>query len=89
MAYFKKLLLEIESFLEVIEDVMVSPRTPSIDDHPFNWAPFFVVLKGLHAIAKLYDDLMEEFLLKLQLCRFNRRISIGTAIVLPSFKHSY
>jgi hypothetical protein len=36
MAYFKKLLLEIESFLEVIEDVMVSPRTSSIDDHPFN-----------------------------------------------------
>jgi hypothetical protein len=61
-------LLEIESFLEVVEDVVVSLGTSSVDDHPFNWAPFLVVMKGLHAIAKLYDHLMKELLLKLQLC---------------------
>lgn len=66
---FKKLLLEIESCLEEVEDVAVSPGTSSVDDHPFSWAPFLVVLKGLHAIAKLYDDAMEELLLKLQLRR--------------------
>jgi hypothetical protein len=59
MAYFKKLLLEIESFLEVVEDVVVAPGTPSVDDHPFSWAPFLLVLKGFHAIATLYGDLME------------------------------
>lgn len=66
---FKKLLLEIESCLEAVEDVVVAPGTSSVDDHPFSWAPFLVVLKGLHAIAKLYDDAMEELLLKLQLRR--------------------
>jgi E3 ubiquitin-protein ligase NEDD4 len=63
---FKKLLLEIESCLEVVKDVVVSLGTSSVDDHPFSWAPFLVVMKGFHAIAKLYDHLMKEFLLKLQ-----------------------
>lgn len=66
---FKKLLLEIDSCLEAVEDVVVAPGTSSVDDHPFSWAPFLVVLKGLHAIAKLYDDAMEELLLKLQVRR--------------------
>ncbi|XP_057816029.2 E3 ubiquitin-protein ligase UPL5 [Cryptomeria japonica] len=61
-AVFRTLLLEIDSCLEAVEDVLVAPGTSTVEDHPFGWTPFLVVLKGLHAIAKLYDEAMEEML---------------------------
>lgn len=61
-AVFRKLLLEIDSCFEAVEDVLVAPGTSTLEDHPFGWTPFLVILKGLHAIAKLYDEAMEEML---------------------------
>eukprot|EP01018_Ginkgo_biloba_P018742 Gb_28563 [translate_table: standard] len=52
---FSKLLHEIDSCLKALEDVLDAPTTLATEDHSFSWAPFLVVLKCLHAIAKLYE----------------------------------
>eukprot|EP01018_Ginkgo_biloba_P006327 Gb_17176 [translate_table: standard] len=73
---FSKLLQEIDSCLKALEDVLDAPATSAVEDHSFVWAPFIVVLKGLHAIAKLYEGAMEELLYKLQLRRLALNILI-------------
>eukprot|EP01018_Ginkgo_biloba_P037483 Gb_09643 [translate_table: standard] len=51
---FIKLLHEIDSCLKALEDVLDAPAPSATEDHSFGWAPFLIV-KGLHAIAKLYE----------------------------------
>jgi E3 ubiquitin-protein ligase NEDD4 len=66
---FKDLLHEIDSCLEavglVVERQLESAGGPGVgatEERPFGWAPFLMVLKGLHAIAKLYEGAMVDLL---------------------------
>ncbi|XP_024400554.1 E3 ubiquitin-protein ligase UPL5 isoform X2 [Physcomitrium patens] len=79
---FKDLLLEVDSCLEAVglvaerQNESYGPDSIVSEDRPFGLAPFLVVLKGLHAIAKLYEgamaDLMEMLLV--------RRVSLNILI---------
>jgi hypothetical protein len=79
---FKDLLHEIDSCLEAVglvaerQNESVGPGTTASEERPFGWAPFLVVLKGLHAIAKLYEGAMVDFLDMLLL----RRVSLNILI---------
>lgn len=66
---FKDLLHEIDSCLDavglVVERQLESaggPGSGATEERPFGWAPFLMVLKGLHAIAKLYEGAMVDLL---------------------------
>ncbi|CAM6092872.1 unnamed protein product [Calypogeia fissa] len=65
---FLDLLQEIEKCLKSVEEVaeksLEGSGTVTAEDRerPLGWAPFLVILKGLHAIAKLYEGTMDELL---------------------------
>ena len=79
---FKDLLHEIDSCLEAVglvaerQNETVGPGATASEERPFGWAPFLVVLKGLHAIAKLYEGAMVDFLEMLSV----RRVSLNILI---------
>ncbi|KAG0602413.1 hypothetical protein M758_10G012700 [Ceratodon purpureus] len=79
---FKDLLHEIDSCLEAVglvaerQNESVGPGATASEERPFGWAPFLVVLKGLHAIAKLYEGAMVDFLDMLLV----RRVSLNILI---------
>eukprot|EP00252_Welwitschia_mirabilis_P004840 TRINITY_DN1516_c0_g2_i1.p1 TRINITY_DN1516_c0_g2~~TRINITY_DN1516_c0_g2_i1.p1 ORF type:complete len:1132 (+),score=250.60 TRINITY_DN1516_c0_g2_i1:168-3563(+) len=74
---FNKLLDEVDSCFEAVEDVIDSSGQSNLDNHPFGWAPLLVVLKGLHAIGKLFDDRMQKLLAILDLHRSALNVLIG------------
>lgn len=79
---FKDLLHEIDSCLEAVgliverQNESAGPGVTATEERPFGWAPFLVVLKGLHAIAKLYEGAMIDLLDMLQA----RRVSLNILI---------
>jgi len=79
---FKDLLHEIDSCLEAVGFVVerqnesAGAGVTATEERPFGWAPFLVVLKGLHAIAKLYEGAMVDLLDMLLV----RRISLNILI---------
>lgn len=79
---FKDLLQEVDSCLEAVgliperHNESFGPGSTLPEERPFEWAPFLVVLKGLHAIAKLYEGAMANLMEMLLL----RRVSLNILI---------
>lgn len=72
---FKDLLQAIDNCLEGVGHMADKHQESSgavvsvLEDRPFGWAPFLIVLKGLHAVAKLYEGAMVDLLEMLRLRR--------------------
>lgn len=73
---FRELLHKIDSCLEAVANIVVEPGPSTREDCPIGWAPFLFILKGLHAIAKLSKDDMEDFLSMLSA----RRLALNNLI---------
>lgn len=75
-AVFRELLHKIDIWLEAVANTIVEPGPSTREDFPFGWAPFLFILKGLHAIAKLSKDDMEDLLSMLN----TRRLALNNLI---------
>jgi E3 ubiquitin-protein ligase NEDD4 len=78
---FKDLLQQVDSCLKEVGHVAERQQESAgggttSEDRPFGWAPFLVVLKGLHAVAKLYEGAMVDLLEMLRV----RRVSLNVLI---------